>query len=65
MYKPVTDSGEVRNYLSAAPAVALDFETAPDELYRNEEKAALDPHKAHIAGVSFSTGEGSGISRPI
>jgi len=45
--------------------VAFDFETAPDEQYRDEERAALDPHKAHIVGVSFSIAEGDGIYVPL
>jgi DNA polymerase-1 len=65
MYKCVTDIGEVRKYLSGAGITAFDFETAPDEAYRQEEKAALDAHKAHIVGVSFSVLEGSGIYVPI
>jgi len=65
MYRAVTDIGEVRKYLSQAPVIAFDFETAPDEAYRAEERAALDPHKTHIAGVSFSVAEGDGIYVPL
>jgi len=65
MYRLVTDVGEVRVYLSGAPLIAFDFETAPDEEYRAEERAALDPHKAHITGVSFSTAENDGIYVPL
>ncbi len=65
MYKTVTGVGGVREYLSGAAAVAFDFETAPDDQYRDEPKAALDPHKAHIVGVSFSVAEGSGIYVPL
>jgi DNA polymerase-1 len=61
MYKCVTTLGEIRKYLSGAKIIAFDFETAPDKLYLHEERAALDAHKAHIAGVSFSISEGSGI----
>jgi DNA polymerase-1 len=61
----VTDIGEVARYLSAAPAVGFDFETAPDVAYRDEERAALDPHKAHVVGVSFSTAEDCGIYVPL
>jgi DNA polymerase-1 len=45
--------------------VAFDFETAPDVQWRNEQKAALDPHKAHIVGVSFSVEEGSALYVPM
>jgi DNA polymerase-1 len=56
---------EVREYLGKASPVAFDFETAPDETYRNEPKAALDPHKAHIMGISFSVVENSAIYVPL
>lgn len=45
--------------------VAFDFETSPAEKYRNEERAALDAHKAGITGVSFSVSEGSAINVPM
>jgi DNA polymerase-1 len=38
-------AGEVRQYLSGTREAAFDFETAPKEEYRGEEKAALDAHK--------------------
>ncbi len=59
------DIREVREYLASSPVVAWDFETAPDEPYRDEERAALDPHKAHIVGVSFSVAEDDGIYIPL
>jgi DNA polymerase-1 len=65
MYRAVTEAGEVRKYLSRTPVIAFDFETAPDEQYRNEERAALDPHKSHIVGISFSVTEDSGIYVPL
>jgi DNA polymerase-1 len=65
MYRSITDIYEIKAYLDGAKVVAFDFETAPDEQYRNEDRAALDPHKAHIVGVSFSVAEGSGIYVPI
>jgi len=43
-YKAIFTLSELQKYLSAAALVAFDFETAPDEKYRNEEKAALDAH---------------------
>ena len=64
-YKYTTNLAEVRKYLSGASVVAFDFETAPDNDYRDEERAALDPHKAHIVGISFSIEEGSGLYVPI
>lgn len=65
MYKQITEIGGVRKYLSGAKLVAFDFETAPDEPYRSVERAALDPHKAHIVGISFSIVENSGIYIPL
>lgn len=64
-YKVILMIEELQNYLAAAPVVAFDFETAPDEKYRNEDKAALDAHKSHIVGISFSVAEGSGVYLPI
>jgi len=65
MYRVTTNIGEVKNYLSTASAVAFDFETSPDEPYRDDNKAALDANKASIVGVSYSVGEGSAIYVPI
>jgi DNA polymerase-1 len=63
-YKCVTDLTELREYLDKARLVAFDFETAPREEYRRDEKAALDAHKADIAGVSFSVSEGTAVYVP-
>lgn len=65
MYRRVLTKSEVCEYLTGARIVAFDFETAPNEQYRNEEKAALDPHKSHIAGISFSVAEEDAIYVPI
>lgn len=64
-YKCVTTLKEIQNYLGGANIVAFDFETSPDEKYRNEEKAALDAHKASITGVSFSVSEGTAVYVPF
>ena len=64
-YKCITALGELRTYLSEATLVAFDFETAPDKAYLGEERAALDAHKSHIAGISFSVSEGSGVYIPL
>jgi DNA polymerase-1 len=64
-YRAVTALGGVRKYLSGAGVIAFDFETAPDEPWRDDARAALDPHKAHIVGISFSHAEGEGIYLPI
>jgi len=65
MYKCITNISELQAYLESASIAAFDFETAPDEKYRDEEKAALDPHKSHIVGISFSKAEGESIYLPI
>ncbi|MBR3623338.1 MAG: bifunctional 3'-5' exonuclease/DNA polymerase, partial [Selenomonadaceae bacterium] len=64
-YKCVTDIHGIRDYLGNAKIVAFDFETAPNEEYRDHKKAALDPNRAHIVGCSFSVKEGTGIYVPI
>ena len=64
-YQCVTTVESIRDYIGSSHLVAFDFETAPDEVYRDEEKAALDPAKAHIVGCSFSVKEGTGIYVPV
>ena len=64
-YKCITSVAGIREYIGAAKIIAFDYETAPDEAYRNEDKAALDAHKAHIVGCSFSVSEGTGIYVPV
>lgn len=64
-YKCVTSVEGIREYIGDAKLVAFDYETSPDEAYRKEEWAALDPAKAHIVGCSFSVEEGTGIYVPI
>ena len=64
-YKCVTSVQAIRDYIGSNRLMAFDFETAPDDLYREEDKAALDPAKAHIVGCSFSIKEGTGIYVPI
>lgn len=64
-YKAIFNIQELQEYLSGAAIVAFDFETAPDEKYRKEEKSALDAHKSHIVGISFSVSEGSGVYLPL
>lgn len=64
-YKPIYTLEELRIYLSGATFVAFDFETAPSDKYRHEDKAALDAHKSHIVGISFSIAEGDAIYLPL
>lgn len=64
-YKCVTTVDGINDYIGGSRIVAFDFETAPDDPYREEDKAALDPARAHIVGCSFSVKEGTGIYVPI
>ena len=64
-YRCVTTVAGIKEYIGGAHIVAFDFETAPDDPYREEDRAALDPAKAHIVGCSFSVQEGTGIYVPI
>ena len=64
-YRLVNTVESIKEYIGNSNIVAFDFETAPDDPYRDEEKAALDPAKSHIVGCSFSTKEGSGIYVPV
>ena len=64
-YTCVTDIKDVRAYLAGHAIVSFDYETAPDEIFRMEEKAALDPAKAHICTMSLSVEEHTGIMIPV
>lgn len=64
-YRCVTSVQEIQQYIGDAAVVAFDYETAPDEPYRIEEKVALDPAKSHIVGCSFSAKEHTGIYVPV
>lgn len=64
-YKCVTTVDGIKDYIGGSRIVAFDFETAPDDPYREEDKAALDPAKAHIVGCSFSVKEGTGVYIPV
>lgn len=65
IYKLARSVDDVKEYLKGANVISFDFETAPDERYRDEAMAAIDAHKSHIVGVSFSVEEGTGIYAPI
>lgn len=64
-YRCVTSVQEIQDYIGDSEIIAFDYETAPDEPYRMEEKAALNPHKSHIVGCSFSVKEHTGIYVPV
>lgn len=56
---------EIMDYIGDAKVVTFDYETAPDEPYRTEEKADLNPAKSHLVGCSFSVEEHTGIYVPV
>ena len=64
-YRCVTDPAEVKAYLGDSKIVSFDYETAPDESYREEDKAALDAAKSHICTLSLSVKEHTGIMIPV
>jgi DNA polymerase-1 len=63
-YRSTFTFQDLQTYLSGAAIVAFDFETAPDDEYKNNDRAALDVHKSHIVGISFSVTEGDAIYLP-
>jgi DNA polymerase-1 len=64
-YRAITTLDDIRTYLGGSTTVSFDFETAPNEQYREEDRAALDAHKAHIVGISFSVSEDDAVYLPI
>jgi len=64
-YRCITRLDELVAYMEGATIVAFDFETSPIDLYRGEERAALDAHKSQIAGVSLSVSEGTAVYVPL
>ena len=64
-YQYITELNEIKSALSGKNLLAFDFETSPNESYRAEDKAALDAHKAHIVGISFSASEGNAFYIPL
>ena len=64
-YKLAKNTDDVKKYLKNADIISFDFETAPNDEYREEPMAAIDPHKSHIVGVSFSVKAGTGIYAPV
>lgn len=64
-YRCVTDPAAVKTYLGDVKIVSFDYETAPDDGYRNEDKAALDAAKSHICTLSLSVREHTGIMIPV
>jgi DNA polymerase-1 len=65
IYKVATTIAEVNAYLGDAKVVAYDYEAAPDEIYRSDPSATLDPNRCHICSMSLSVAEGTGIMIPV
>ena len=42
-YRCVTTLSEIQNYLGDSGLISFDYETSPDEAFRDTPKAALDP----------------------
>lgn len=64
-YRLALNTDEIERYINGANIVAFDIETSPDAPYIEDSRAALDPHKAHIVGISFSVREKSAIYVPL
>ena len=64
-YRSVLSLPDLQTYLSEVSIIAFDFETAPDDAYRNDDRVALDAHKSHIVGISFSVAEGDAVYLPL
>ena len=64
-YRLVNTLAGIHEYMAGASEAGYDFETAPDETYREEEKAALDAARSHPCALSISVEEGTGIMIPF
>lgn len=53
-YDVVTDLAALETFLAGATVVAFDFETAPQQPWQDDSKAALDPHRGEIVGISLA-----------
>ena len=53
-YRCVTDPAEVKAYLGDSKIVSFDYETAPDDGYRDEDKADLEAAKNNFCTLSLS-----------
>ncbi|MEI6131976.1 MAG: bifunctional 3'-5' exonuclease/DNA polymerase [Bacillota bacterium] len=64
-YKCVREVSALQDYIGKNKIVTFDIETAPTDKFRQENRAALDPHKSVIVGISFSASEGSAVYVPL
>ncbi len=61
----VTGHGNPDGNCGSCPYNQFDWDTPPDEDYRDQDKATLDPAKAHIVDCSFSIKEHTVIYVPV
>ena len=64
-YKLTLNIQDIKEYIGTYKLLALDIETSPLPLFRDDEKASLDAHKSSITGISFSVVEGTGFYVPF
>jgi DNA polymerase-1 len=64
-YRCVLNIIELQEYITGKRLIAFDFETAPTGKFREDGRAALDPYKSVIVGISFSVEEGTAIYVPL
>ena len=64
-YKTIRSVADIDAYIGNAGIVSFDFETAATDKYRDDDRAALDPHKADIVGISLSVEAGTGRYIPL
>ena len=64
-YRLATTVQGIYEYIGDARVVAFDYETAPDDPYRAEGRAALDPARSHICTMSLSVAEGTAVMVPV
>ena len=64
-YQTLRSIVEIENYIGNATVIAFDFETSPNEPYRETERAALDPYMSDITGISLSVKPGTGRYIPL
>lgn len=64
-YRLALNIPKIWEYIGTHKLLALDIETSPLPLFRDDDKASLDAHKSSITGVNFSVVEGTGIYVPF
>ena len=64
-YRLALNIPKIWEYIGTHKLLALDIETSPLPLFRDDDKASLDAHKSGITGISFSVEKGTGIYVPF